>query len=750
MRTAVWFSFLSVFILVVVVAGLVLPERLFGQSELGCQFVASIPRNNEAYRYAGPAGGNTFTLQNPHPKHGSTFSVYNRGGTKSCDWTATASAPWITLTPTSGKLHPNVDNEATITINKQASQLPRGQHNAVITVQSRQDPRGNASYQIRVLLRAQEPCNLEMRGETSYLARFRQGEVPSKTSVVRLVNRGDAHCDWEAIAPAWLNVTPLRSRIEGQGTQQMRIEANEGVKELQPRDYRDVVRVEWTAPEYRDAELPITLEVMATPCELFFEEGQTFEASGKAGSTNFNPTGQKYVLENRGGDRCYNWQAYRVVDWLTIGDETPLYGNGVADVAVEIAQDLAANLRPGVHQDSVRFGAGNDQADNSLAVQLTVEPLPCQLEIVEAEIDFNINPHEPIESETEQPITLKNSWTNSECKWTTESRWEWLTTEPSSGVLPGGTQEVITAKILDTSLVEDLNPGEHLEKLGFVVEDGAADEAIDVTVKIDCRTDEPCAYLHTSHTQTQVGRPATISLSIVNNWQDDIVATLVADVPSGWELDGIGFGADRCSGGVCNRVYDIAGGGFEFIEMQTTPNNAGIFEFKARVSWRTKKPERTEVEDANGGGDNVDGDETQDGATDEEDQQEPAVVLRATVEVTNPSGGADSPVGSPTDTPTTAPTLAPTPTTAIQGVTSNLTVNRTGRVLPGDSLLPPETNGGEPGESSGTGDMPWWAWPVIIVVLSLVGIGVIVATMLYGFKMLAKTNGTASAEDGAT
>ena len=210
----------------------------------------------------------------------------------------------------------------------------------------------------------------------------------------------------------------------------------------------------------------------------------------------------------------------------------------------------------------------------------------------------------------------------------------------------------MNAKILQTEAVAELDAGTHSERLGFAVDDGAADEPVEVTLKIECELAEPCAYLHTSHTETRVNEPATISLSILNGRETPIITTLVARVPSGWELGGEGFGTDRCSGGVCSRIYQIDAGSFEFIELYAIPNNEGIFDFNATVTWTT---------------------ENSDEAGDGETPKKPAVAnLLAKVLVTPPSAAAPQVAPMATSLPTATATPTPTATPISGGATSQI------------------------------------------------------------------------------
>ena len=95
-----------------------------------------------------------------------------------------------------------------------------------------------------------------------------------------------------------------------------------------------------------------------------------------------------------------------------INDDATIYPGNATEVVVEVNRQEAAEEPPGTHNSTITFGAGNQYAGNTLAASLIVEPLPCHLEIdiEENELYFRIEPEGLLESETEKPIVLRNSW----------------------------------------------------------------------------------------------------------------------------------------------------------------------------------------------------------------------------------------------------------------------------------------------------------------------------------------------------
>ena len=189
-----------------------------------------------------------------------------------------------------------------------------------------------------------------------------------------------------------MSVSPTSGVVTPQQPGQIKITANDGVANLPPGDHNAVVHVQWVGTRAMDAEIAARLEVDASPCELYFAEGQVLRISGKAGSMDFSPTHQKYVLENRGGTPCYNWQANGVPDWLTIEDDSTVYAASQTDVQVLVNQQAASQLRPESYETTIRFGSGNVPASNGLPVRIDVNPLPCHLEIDQRELVFRIEP----------------------------------------------------------------------------------------------------------------------------------------------------------------------------------------------------------------------------------------------------------------------------------------------------------------------------------------------------------------------
>ena len=593
-------------------------------------------------------------------------------------------------------------------MNNRASHLARGRHDAQIAIRSPQAARTTKGGRtiiryktsVDVVLYAQIPCDLRVTGG-SYSARAERGGVPQLYSVAKLSNAGDAPCNWEAHSDRpWLTIDPPSGTIPSKGIGGFRIRANSGAAQLVPDDYDATVTLSWSETGPEVLEINAVLEIDAPPCALHFPEGQIFEAKVKAGSTDFSAAQTKFLLENQGGTPCHIWEAHHSARWLTIDSDATIHTGNATEVVVEVNRQEIVEMRPGTYNRTITFGAGNQYAVNTLAARLTIEPLPCHLEIEieEDELYFHIEPEGLLESETEKPIVLRNNWTNRECHWRVESRHDWLTAEPRSGILLADEEVTVTAKLLRTSALSQLDAGNHPVNLGFVVEEGISDGTVPVTVSIECKPGEPCAYLHTSHTTTLVGQPATISLSVVNGWQQQITAQLNANMPSGWELKGVGF-AEKCGGGVCNQIFPIQPAQTEFIEFRATPNNAGQGAFRATVTWITNA------------GENV-------GESDEASKGPEVTHLYAQVDVM-PISGAVAPQISPTVTPapTDQPTALPSvPTATLEPATvaaSSAPSQQTGGSAPEERIVVQQVG------------LPPIVWAVLAGVVVLLVIGVV-------------------------
>ena len=564
-----------------------------GQAERGgCQFQIYL---RPPIEFTGPAGGGAgdFRLYQP-TKDGADVQVANVYGTQACSWNASVNQNWVTLSQSGGTIQAEADTIVTVSINERATQLVRGVHAAEITFTSRQDPEPSRSKKVKVILHAQEPCDLEIIGGT-YRAWALQDTIPTEISRAMLNNGGDAPCEWQAHSDvSWLTVTPTSGIVLPRNPQQITIKANAGAANLAPFDYQAVVQVRWRETHNEYQEIEARLDIDALPCELHFPENQAFQTiTGKAGSSDFLPAQQSFRLENNGGTRCEFWQAHHNARWLSIDDSTSIFPDRATEVIVRVNQREAADLRPGVYDSEITFGAGNQYARNGIDARLKVEPLPCRLEIVEEELYFRIEPEGLLQSATEKYLTLSNHWTNDTCEWQTESAREWLTTEPNPGTLAGGQEITVAARLNQARVLSELDAGNHTEQLGFAVPNGATDDPVSVTVDIACTPGEPCAYLHITHIATIIGEPATISLSIVNGWETEITAQLVANMPSGWVLEGEGF-ADKCSGGLCTESFKIQQAGTEHITFHAVPINSGSFPFNATVTWITDDQENAD------------------------------------------------------------------------------------------------------------------------------------------------------------
>ena len=228
----------------------------------GCQFQIYL---RPPIEFAGPAGGGDFRLHKP-TRDRANIQVANAYGTQSCPWQASVNQNWVTLSQSSGTLQPEDDVAVTVSINDNATQLSRGVHSAQITFTSRQDPQPNRSKKVKVILHAQEPCDLQVIGGT-YRARALQGEVPAEVSRATLNNGGDAPCEWQAHSDvSWLTVTPTSGTVLPRDPQQITIKANAGAAGLAaPVDYAATIRLQWRETHEEYQEIEARLDVDAPP-----------------------------------------------------------------------------------------------------------------------------------------------------------------------------------------------------------------------------------------------------------------------------------------------------------------------------------------------------------------------------------------------------------------------------------------------------------------------------------------------------
>ena len=606
----------------------------------GCQFQIF---TRPPMEFAGPAGGQDFELYNP-THHRATIQISNVYGTDSCTWRASVNVEWITLTMYEGTLTADSDNIVTVRINDRASEMSRGTHRARITFTSRQDPQPDRKKQVQVILYAQEPCDLQIIGG-SYLARMMEGAAPPPTvSQATLSNGGDAPCQFRAHSNVpWLTVSPTSGVVPAQRPQALQIKANTGARSLPPGDYQATVQLQWRETHDQYQEIRAQLEIDAPPCELEFPPGQAMTITGTAGLTEFYPPQQKFLLQNAGGTPCFFWEAFYPVPWLSVADETTIYPGNATEVVVQVNQPAAAQLRPGPHAAKITFGAGNDYASHGLDVAVNVEPQPCHLEIEETDLNFNIPPVGAIRSDFERLFTITNGWQHNTCHWESDTKVDWLITEPESGTIAGGSSEIAIAKIVESAAdFARLEPGSHSAKLGLNVASGTVGEPVDVTIEIDCNRGEPCALLHTSHKTAYVGDEIKITLSLYNpGGRTAVAAALRAVLPDGWNAQGWNL-ADRCSESACTATVPVVGGGEEFIEITATLNNAGLGEVTASVDWTNN------VQNADGTS-----------AT-----EILSTILRTEVEVF-PAPGGPAPANTAPAIPPGAPSLPSVPLTAV-------------------------------------------------------------------------------------
>jgi hypothetical protein len=139
---------------------------------------------------------------NPQPQ---TLNITNTG-TGGMKWEVASSAPWLTLSPTSGRTRKETD---VVTVSASTNGLSAGSYLATITLRAQDDETRWAEQQVDVALTVKPPSPTISLSNASLAFASTYGSSPPASQVVSIKNSGGGTMSWTASSTApWLTASP--------------------------------------------------------------------------------------------------------------------------------------------------------------------------------------------------------------------------------------------------------------------------------------------------------------------------------------------------------------------------------------------------------------------------------------------------------------------------------------------------------------------------------------------------------------
>ena len=283
-----------------------------------------------------------------------TVSISNTG-TGVLNWSASDSATWLTLSPTSG----TGNGAVTATVN--LSGLAAGTHNAAITITASGATNTPQTIPVTLMVTAAPTPTIGLGASSLSFIGVQGGANPS-TQTVTISNTGTGVLNWSASDSAtWLMLSPTS------GTDNGAVTATVNTTGLAAGTYNTAVTITAAGATNTPQTVPVSLTIMAasTPTISRSPASLTFTAS-QGGA---NPVSQTVTIMNT-GTGTLNWSATDNATWLTI---SPASGSGNGSA---IASVNTAGLAAGSYNATVTITAtGATNTPQTVLVTLTVTAL---------------------------------------------------------------------------------------------------------------------------------------------------------------------------------------------------------------------------------------------------------------------------------------------------------------------------------------------------------------------------------------
>jgi PKD repeat protein len=298
-----------------------------------------------------------------------TYTLSNSGGA-TLSWTASKTAPWLTLSATAGTLAPASNATVIASINGNANSLTPNSYFDTISFTNTTNGAGNDTRPVSLTvtngaaqLTVTPPSGLTSSGPLG-------GPFSPVSQTYTLSNVGGATLTWTAGNSAnWLTLSATAGTLAPGSNTIVTTSINGNANSLTPNSYSDTVSFTNVTNDVGDTTRAVSLTVNGAALTVSPALGLT--SSGPQGGA-FNPGSQVYALTNSGG-ATLSWTVSKTASWVTLSATAGSLAVGTSTNVTVSINGNANSLAAGGHSDTVGFtNVTNGTGNTTRAVSLTV------------------------------------------------------------------------------------------------------------------------------------------------------------------------------------------------------------------------------------------------------------------------------------------------------------------------------------------------------------------------------------------
>lgn len=385
----------------------------------------------------------TLTINAPElgPAPAPSLLTLQNSGDGKLNWTATSSASWLQVSPTSGNLHrlESIDLSVSVTL----SGLAAGTYTGTLLVSDPASSNGSQTCAVTLHVNGSARIGLSP-ASISWTAPLGGANPAGQPLTVQ--NTGSGTLSWSAaFAPAWLSASSSSGNLSAGASQTVTLFAD--TAGLSAGSHSGTVTITAAGAVNTPQTVGVTLTISQAPVIGLTPSSLTFDAP-QGGA---NPGAKSISLTNQGGGTLA-WSASTNAAWLSV---SPPSGTLVSGTPQTLAVSVnTSGLTEGTYLASVQIAAtGATNTPQAVPVTLNVNALP-KIGANPKTLAFSVSSDSGISSPSAVSVTNTGSGT---LAWSASCAVGWLEFSPVSGSLG----VLASEPFLLTVRAGGLNPGHY-------------------------------------------------------------------------------------------------------------------------------------------------------------------------------------------------------------------------------------------------------------------------------------------------